>query len=406
MRSVVLLERPGAARRLGGLTIRERLVRSLRKLGLEPIGTGPPVHRGMVTTEQLLAHWPDGEEDLVIVPADGVIDERILRAIAEHPALAVVVDSAPPSGSARLVQSVPRTARGRLCGPLRLGRAWLRDHPGDLQEQVMRGVERGDLQVIDVARLSADAPHLRRRFRPFWFPAPAPRDARRARNILLDATQKGALDVPALLHAPIEKFFAWRLAGTPLTPNQITLVTTVVAWLSTWLFLSGRLGWGIGIALCVGVLDGIDGKLARLRLETSKLGEMEHWLDFLYEWSWWAALAFYFSRSGVGPGAWISFGLLALAEILDGAAKLTVLRALGRSIDEASRFDRIIRLLGGRRNVYVWILAVGLAAGRPAAAYGLLPLWEGLTALVHWIRLPWILAGRDATRFGATPSAG
>jgi Phosphatidylglycerophosphate synthase len=40
---------------------------------------------------------------------------------------------------------------------------------------------------------------------------------------------------------------------------------------------------GIGLALIVGVLDGLDGKLARLKLETSKAGKLEHLFDALFE---------------------------------------------------------------------------------------------------------------------------
>jgi hypothetical protein len=50
---------------------------------------------------------------------------------------------------------------------------------------------------------------------------------------------------------------------------------------------------------------------------------------------------------------------------------------------------RLVRLLGGRRNVYAWIMALGFAAGEPALAFVLLPLWEGATAVLH---LAWAVA--------------
>jgi phosphatidylglycerophosphate synthase len=144
----------------------------------------------------------------------------------------------------------------------------------------------------------------------------------------------------------------------------------------------------------VGVLDGVDGKLARLRLEFSEFGELEHWLDFLYEWSWWAALAYFFANSELLPNAWLYFGLLALFELVDGAAKLLNIRCFGRLIDEMSPIEGFVRIFGGRRNIYIWLMVIGTLMGKPESAYKLLPIWQGCTALLHWIRLPWLFATR------------
>src|SRR5207247_8162366 len=88
-------------------------------------------------------------------------------------------------------------------------------------------------------------------------------------------------DIPAWFHAPIETFLVSRLCKTPITPNQLTLFCNVVAWTVTILLATGHLAWGLGLALIVGVLDGLDGKLARLKLETSKAGKLEHFFDVL-----------------------------------------------------------------------------------------------------------------------------
>jgi hypothetical protein len=56
---------------------------------------------------------------------------------------------------------------------------------------------------------------------------------------------------------------------------------------------------------------------------------------------------------------------------------------------------RLVRLLGGRRNIYVWIMAVGWIVGAPAPAFALLPVWEGATFALH---LVWALANRGRFR--------
>ena len=46
-----------------------------------------------------------------------------------------------------------------------------------------------------------------------------------------------------------------------------------------------------------------------------------------------------------------------------------------------------LRLVGGRRNIYVWILALGLMLGTVAGAFKLIAWWEAVTAAVHLARV-------------------
>jgi hypothetical protein len=55
--------------------------------------------------------------------------------------------------------------------------------------------------------------------------------------------------------------------------------------------------------------------------------------------------------------------LLLVAEGIDGFAKGSVNFTIGKLIDELKAFERFVRLVGGRRNIYVWILALGLILG-------------------------------------------
>jgi 1L-myo-inositol 1-phosphate cytidylyltransferase / CDP-L-myo-inositol myo-inositolphosphotransferase len=141
----------------------------------------------------------------------------------------------------------------------------------------------------------------------------------------------------------------------------------------------------------VGVLDGLDGKLARVKLETSKAGKLEHFFDALFENSWWLALAWHLSVSGKLPNAFSYLGLLVGAEVLNALARASIVRYYGKSISELGRFDRIFRLVGGRRNIYVWIVALGLILGTVAGAFKLIAWWEAVTAAVHLARANWAL---------------
>jgi hypothetical protein len=61
-----------------------------------------------------------------------------------------------------------------------------------------------------------------------------------------------------------------------------------------------------------------------------------------------------------------------VAESIDGFAKGSVNFTIGKLIDELKAFERFVRLVGGRRNVHLWILALGLILSTAAGAFKLL----------------------------------
>ena len=127
-----------------------------------------------------------------------------------------------------------------------------------------------------------------------------------------------------MVHGPIENFLISHLWKTAITPNQLTFMTNVVAWAATFLFATGHLGWGTILALAVGILDGLDGKQARVKIETTKAGKLEHWFDAFFEHSWWIAIAYHLQSSGRLPGAFVYLVLLMGAEAVAGLAKFSV----------------------------------------------------------------------------------
>ena len=68
-----------------------------------------------------------------------------------------------------------------------------------------------------------------------------------------------------------------------------------------------------------------------------------------------------------------------------------IIRRYGRLIDELSPLDRKSRLLGGRRNIYIWILALGLLLGAPARSFVVIAYWEMATAALQVLRAIWAI---------------
>jgi len=416
---VILADDPSALIELCGISTLERLLRTLQRCGIEratvlsstpeaiaqelavpswaraqlnlTVRTRPD---GPLKLEQIVDVWPrdsDAIPLLLVIPAGSVFDPRLLRALVSQNTLTVLVDSGGEPRIQALIASAPNTVRGKLCGPALLEYDWASAQKGLFEEGLRKGLEHDGLRALDVSAQPLYYVSMCRELRQFWFPAPSLSNRKLAERVLLDSIQKGPPDIPAWIHAPIETLLVSFLCKTPITPNQLTLFCNVVAWTVTILLVTGHLTWGLGLALIVGVLDGLDGKLARLKLETSKAGKLEHLFDALFENSWWLALAWHLSVSGKLPDAFSYLGLLIGAEVLNALARGSIVRYYGKSITELTSFDRIFRLVSGRRNIYVWILALSLLTGAVAGAFKLIAWWEAVTAAVHLTRVAWAL---------------
>jgi hypothetical protein len=343
---------------------------------------------------------------ILIVFADFYCDERLLRSLARAQTNSALIDSDPPSIIAPLLENSDGHSSGLLCAAL-LSSEWLsrKNRDGTLVEEITSDLVAGRMASVDAARQQSYVQSMRRSVRPVFFPAPSLERRPLAERLLRDATQKGVLDFPALLHAPIEKWLVSHLCRTSLTPNQITLGTGVLGLGVTLLYAGGYLWAGVLLALVIGVLDGIDGKLARLKAQTTKLGKKEHDLDYLIETSWWAALAYHFHATGQIRYAYVIFAAFFVFDRLERAARQAVQRRIGRNVDDFAPFDRLVRIVAGRRNIYTWLFAFFLVIGAPATGFIWLCCWGVASAVIHILRALQIgFAGHDKIAPTSTPS--
>jgi phosphatidylglycerophosphate synthase len=208
--------------------------------------------------------------------------------------------------------------------------------------------------------------------------------------------EKGASDFLAYyVHRPIEDWIVDRLRNTPVTPNQVTLAANVLAYSVTALYLSGNLLPGILLAFIVGVVDGLDGKLARAKNMATKLGKLEHSFDLLYEFSWLAALAFYISgiMNGRAP---ILLGLFSIILISFYRFSYdTFGKIVGSSFDTYAPFERRFRRIAGRRNLYNIHILIAVLFGVPLICLYTITIHAALTAVVYTLRVGYHLNNLD-----------
>ena len=396
--ALIFVPSPAAWRRAGtpgGLSLLERQVKQLVELGrarivlLVPEGDPEPavdvararigVHRVPAAVRDLaeaLAATPQRPEAFLALGADRLVDMRVLRVLLDREATTFA------------------TVDGERPEPV----AWVRG--ADVARH--GAAVAADADRCEVGEIDAYRAELRGDAAPYVVGVETAGERREAWRVLLDHVQKRVLDLPGrYFDPPFEDFLVRRLAPTDVTPNQITVLTFVVACAVAALFYGGWLRVGIVLALVVEVLDGVDGKLARLKLQTSKLGELEHAGDFFYENAWYLTLGSYLSRAAGLPGLWYAGWTLVVCDLCDNLLYLTAQRWTGRMLDELSPFDRRFRAVAGRRNIYAMILVVGFFTGHAVQAFVCAVAWAVVTVGVHAVRVAHVIATRPRSRAAA-----
>ena len=306
------------AGRVAGITIAQRQRRQLLRLGAESVHEGENPRRGPV----------------LLIEAGLIADERLLAAF-----LAEVQSRSWSRGPAVAVG--PDGTRGGL--------AWL---PAGLAAPDWAQIRR-EAEPVDLSGVDTYSPERRRRVPLLWQRPEDAASARKAASALLAAAQKGCLDWPArFVHPPIENAAVRLLWPTPITPNMISVLAFLLGLYAAWCFATGALWVGLLIALAVGPIDGIDGKLARSRMEFSPWGDLEHVGDKIVEYAWFAGLA-----AALGTGtAWALAALIVCTALAEALLGEFYRRLTGAQLDDAGPFERTYRLVSGRRNTFFWSL--------------------------------------------------
>jgi phosphatidylglycerophosphate synthase len=406
---ILIADAPEALIELCGVNLLERLLRILQRLGFRsavvfsttPEIIGAELAKRSWARDEIIVHVVSGaigpltprhvleqspSERFLIVPANTYCDARLLAALCAKKSPAALVDSDPPEFAQSLIRNP--------CGPALVTRDFLFAlSPAPFFEELKKKIDNREIDIVDAAEEDDYIVNMRRRVRPLCFSAPPEQSRRVAERVIFDSAQNGTLDLPAYIHGPIETAIVSLLCKTRITPNQITIGGFIIGCSATAAFALGRVGLGILAALIFGIVDGLDGKQARVKIETTERGKWEHHLDYFIENSWWLAIAFHLWRSGQFPNVFYFFALLVGSRLLHEFAKRPAKMAKGRLLDDVAPFDRAFRLIAARRNVYVWILACGFLLDAYPQSYAVICGWAAFSATVHLARSIWICHG-------------
>ncbi len=350
---VALLLAPDAAglRPVFGIPAAGRLVMMLNQLGLPVQVVGRPATLATVLEDLPGAgkrHLPSASEVLVL-RADTVIDRHSLTSFLAAPL------------------SHPRCLEGEDAAVCLLPTAQL----SALLPDLMAGIS----PPAWVRRVQADGGLPCRR-------AAGPTGERQAEECLLAAliAQTAGEDgfLARHLDRRFSRFLSRRLARTAVTPNTITLAGMSLGLLGAALLAMGgyaaQLAGALLFLLCV-VVDGVDGEVARLKLQESTFG---HYLDLVTDNIVHVAVFL-----GMAAGFWRSTGdhlyLAALGFMLGGLAVcglVVYLRILRRPPEELAQSSRAFHLLALMTNRdFAYLVAATAIIGKLdwfflAAAFG------------------------------------
>jgi phosphatidylglycerophosphate synthase len=425
-------EQPACLLRIAGITLLERAVRtlfyagirqvvvaipggeipqevrrSIGSLGFEMAAVAPgPV--GRLIPESLPLPFREGE--LILLDGGSLVDRRCVKILAQRekesfcllPSRRLLAPDANRAGRFRSGAEEFVFAGAARVRPATLLKLDLRSREV-LAAGIAAAVAADPAAALDLAAEDDDSPQLRTRLPFVFLPVASAAENPRAKRLLIDASQKRVLDWPAwYLHRPLEAAVTARICEWPVTPNQLTVLTNAVAYLALVLLAMGWTLSGLGLALAVGVLDGVDGKQARVKLVFSRFGHWEHHFDKLYENGWYAAIAWSLGRTGDGSAPAIALAVLVGANVLDIALTGIYEKSTGTPFDLIGPFPRRFRHISGRRNTYLWAFLPFALAGAVRQGFLMMAWYAALSVAVKAAYLA-IRAASGGARIACRP---
>jgi len=133
----------------------------------------------------------------------------------------------------------------------------------------------------------------------------------------LGSSSDGVVDT--YFNRPLGRFLSKVLIHTPVTPNQVTVISALIGLVSAWFFAQGTHWAGLAGALLLqlaALVDCVDGDIARIVFKESPIGKwLDLGLDQVVHVAVFAAIAVGLSRQGMDtPVLWL--GLSAVAGAL------------------------------------------------------------------------------------------
>lgn len=350
---------------VGGITVLERQVRQVRRAGVVEV---------VVVGSEAYVPCANATNDLLVIDPGVVLDERIVRALIAVPASAVATWPAAIDGTERIDAASTAAGIGLYTAALVLTvTAGLGEW--DLAATLRRAALAEGASRIDLATLPLEkGPVL------FWACPDDAATSTSATTALLSRAGNVPHDAPGRwINAPVAAQLARLLLETAVTPAMVTLVVLALALAATAAFAAGWSWTGLVLALVVGAMDGVDRRLARVRLEPTAIYRRARPVIAVADYGWFAGAGVHFGMvlhsSGPIAVAALIIGFALADRIQDNVFR----RATGTDLADAGPVERRLRLLGAARDSRVWTWLPFAIAGMYYVGFAVLAVYTTVT---------------------------
>jgi len=262
-----------------------------------------------------------------------------------------------------------------------------------------------ELTLITTDDLKAFDANLRRSTKPLLEPVSPARKAE-LENKLYGNAYRGITDLVTKFVFPRPAKQAVRVcANLGITPNMVTSLGLLLVIAAAYLFYHQLYAWGLLAGWIMTYLDTVDGKLARVTINSSKFGHLyDHLIDLIHPPIWY--IVWGGSLVGFSGAMGLSLEQMNWAIILayvSGRCVEGLFPLLGNcEIFTWRPIDAWFRLITARRNPCMILLTLSLLAGRPDWGFIAVTFWTVLTTIILNLRLAYAVVYR--LRFGPLSS--
>jgi phosphatidylglycerophosphate synthase len=363
-----------SAAKIYGLTQEERLRRALRRAGARDPAARESSSDAATT---------------VLVRADHVFEERLLADLVRRPGCMLVTGTIEhPEPAAAHVDS-------KLAD---LMAAWLKAH-----SEGAKAARAAGIALLTPSELASTYDEKLRKKAPPYVGAVRPRDLPAIEAALFGASYKGVTDFVTkyVWPRPARVATKW-CAEHAVTPNAVTALSALCVLGAMGMF--ARASWWPGLALAwlMTFLDTVDGKLARVTLTSSKLGNVfDHGVDLVHPpfwyYAWWLGLAAP-DDVRLRQALWIVIIGYVVGRLMEG----WFLAVHKMEMHAWRPADSFFRLITARRNPNLAILTVAVALSAPREGFVVVAAWTIASLAFHAVR---ILQAGLAMRAGRPPKS-
>lgn len=373
-----------------GMSPIDRILRSLSKMPTKPTdivvscsevrpgGSGFRTVQEAGSAGQRIANYlAENDDSVLVIDGGAVVDHRLLLLLMEHDDNAVLKagDDLKETAILRLrsdcvvpnqATSVPQIATEMLAA-------------GGLRE-----INQNELPNF-VVNLRRNVPFVLERMKDH-------KDRAALERRMFHLNYKGSTDFmtkwvyPPLVWQCVKFCVRWGIH-----PNVVTIASILLAIAAVPLFANGYWFLGFLAAYGMSVLDSVDGKVARVTLTDSPIGNvLDHGLDIVHPPFWYAAWALGLGASASGGPLYAALWWLVFFYVADRLVLMVAKKRFKRGLHAVTALDGTARTFIARRNVNLVIMTLGVALGLGEPAFYFITAWQGLTVGWHTFRTLWL----------------